>query len=83
MKKLNEFEEEILHEVSGGADVSNASPKDNELTVSGRKNICKRCDKEYIMPPAFQRFAKIRHKYSPWVYCKTCQDELLKEEKKF
>lgn len=88
MKKLNEFEEEILHEVSGGADVSNASPKDNEssdneLTVSGRKNICKRCDKEYIMPPAFQRFAKIRYKYSPWVYCKNCQDELLKEEKKF
>lgn len=87
MKKLNEIEEKVFNEVSGGTDVSNASSKDidssdNDLTVSGRKNICKRCGKEYIMPPDFQRFAKIRYKYSPWIYCERCQDELLKEEKK-
>ena len=34
------------------------------------------------MPPDFQRFAKIRYKHSPWVYCENCQEELLKEEKK-
>ncbi len=88
MTKLNKIEEEILHEVSGGADVSNASLKDNDnsdndLTVSGRKNKCKRCGKEYIMPPDFQHFAKVRYKYSPWIYCESSQYELLKEEKKF
>lgn len=88
MEKLNEIEEEVFNEVSGGTDVSNAYPKNseslnNDLTVSDRKNKCKRCGKEYIMPPDFQRFAKTGYKYSPWIYCKKCQDELLKEEKKF
>lgn len=88
MEKLNEIEEEVFNEISGGTDVSNSSSKDSEnsdsdLTFSGSKNKCKRCGKEYIMPPDFQRFAKIRYKYSPWIYCEKCQDELLKEEKKF
>ncbi len=88
MTKLDKIEEEILHGVFGGADVSNSSSKDSEnsdsdLTFSGSKNKCKRCGKEYITPPDFQRFAKIRYKYSPWIYCEKCQDELLKEEKKF